>query len=126
LYLPNNPAAINFFDSSFGKNGAGGLTPAEGRGRITGDVGRVREQIMTEIRYVLVCSDGTSYALAGRAPVMEWGKPRKPQYDLQDLLEEGWLPVRETGMGGGEHLAFALVLLQKPDIERGSAPDIRQ
>ena len=68
---------------------------------------------MGEMRYVVVCSDGTSYDLSRRAPFTEWGKTKKPQYDLQDLLGQGWLPLRETGMGGGEHYAYALVLLQK-------------
>jgi hypothetical protein len=66
-----------------------------------------------QIKYVVVCSDGTSYALTGKAPTMEWGKPKKPRFDLEDLLAQEWRPVRETGMGGGDHAAFALVLLQK-------------
>jgi hypothetical protein len=38
--------------------------------------------------------------------------------DLQDLLDKGWRPVRETGMGGasahaGEAVAFSLILLEK-------------
>jgi hypothetical protein len=73
----------------------------------------VRRPTVAEIRYVVVCSDGTSYDLSRRAPFVEWGKTKKPQYDLQELLEQGWSPVRETGMGGGEHFAYALVLLKK-------------
>jgi hypothetical protein len=68
---------------------------------------------MAELRYAVVCSDGTSYDLARRAPFVEWGKTKMPHYDLQDLLEQGWTPVREAGMGGGEHFAYALVLLRK-------------
>ncbi len=68
---------------------------------------------MAEHRYVVVCSDGTSYDLSRRTPVVEWGKTKKPLYALQDLLEQGWLPIRETAMGGGDHVAFALVLLTK-------------
>ncbi len=68
---------------------------------------------MAEMRYVVVCSDGTSYDLSRKAPFVEWGKNKKPQYDLQELLEQGWSPVRETGMGGGEHFAYALVLVKK-------------
>jgi hypothetical protein len=68
---------------------------------------------MAEIRYVVVCSDGTSYDLARRKPFAEWGKTKTPQYDLQDLLDQGWTAVRETGMGGGEHMAYALVVVQK-------------
>jgi hypothetical protein len=61
----------------------------------------------------VVCTDGTSYDLSRKTPFAEWGKTRKSQFDLQDLLEQGWTPVRETGMGGGEHFAYALVLLKK-------------
>jgi hypothetical protein len=68
---------------------------------------------MSELRYVVVCSDGTSYDLSRKTPFGEWGKTRKPHYDLQELLGQGWSPVRETGMGGGEHYAYALVLLKK-------------
>jgi hypothetical protein len=71
---------------------------------------------MTEIRYVVVCTDGTSYDLSRKVPFAEWGKSRKQQFDLQDLLEQGWTPVRETGMGGGEHYAYALVLLKKETV----------
>jgi hypothetical protein len=44
---------------------------------------------------------------------MEWGKPKKARFDLEDLLAVGWSPLRETGMGGGEHAAYALVILEK-------------
>jgi hypothetical protein len=66
-----------------------------------------------QTKYVVVCSDGTSYDLSNKAQVTEWGKPKKPRFDLEDLLAAGWSPVRETGMGGGEHAAYALVVLQK-------------
>ena len=68
---------------------------------------------MPQTNYLVVCSDGNSYDLAVRAQVSEWGKPKKPRFDLADLLEAGWAPVRETGMGGGEHAAYALVVLQR-------------
>jgi hypothetical protein len=68
---------------------------------------------MAQFRYVVVCSDGTSYDLSKKTQYMEWGKPKRPQFDLQDLLAQGWSPVRETGMGGGDHAAFALVVLEK-------------
>jgi hypothetical protein len=68
---------------------------------------------VAQTTYVIVCSDGTSYDMSRREPCMEWGKTKKPCYDLQDLLAQGWSPVRETGMGGGDHFAFALVLLKK-------------
>jgi hypothetical protein len=68
---------------------------------------------MAQSRYVVVCSDGTSYDLSRESQFMEWGKTKQPAFDLQELLSKGWIPVRETGMGGGEHLAFALVVLAK-------------
>jgi hypothetical protein len=68
---------------------------------------------VSRAKYVIVCSDGTSYELPDRDPVSEWGKPKKPQFDLPRLLADGWVPVRETGMGGGDHAAFALVVLEK-------------
>jgi hypothetical protein len=36
-----------------------------------------------DIRYVVVRSDGASYDLARRGPFAEWGKNKKPLYDLQ-------------------------------------------
>ncbi len=66
-------------------------------------------------KYVVVCSDGTSHDMARRQPFAEWGKERTSSYDLQDLLDQGWAPVREAGMGGGNHNAFGLVVLQKED-----------
>jgi len=68
---------------------------------------------MPQVKYVLVCSAGTSYDLSKRAQFLEWGKQKAAPFDLQDLLAQGWVPVRETGMGGGDHTAFALVLLGK-------------
>ena len=44
---------------------------------------------------------------------MEWGKAKKARFDLQDLLDQGWAPVRESGMGGGDHAAVSLVVLEK-------------
>ena len=68
---------------------------------------------MARTKYIIVCSDGTSYDLSSRTQVMEWGKPKAPRFDLVDLLAQGWVPVRETGMGGGDHVAFALVVLEQ-------------
>ena len=68
---------------------------------------------MPQVTYVVVCSDGTSYDLSKKDQFMEWGKTKQPRFDLQDLIAHGWVPVRETGMGGGDHAAFALVVLEK-------------
>jgi hypothetical protein len=44
-------------------------------------------------------------------------------YDLPELLERGWRPVRETPMGGtgDTPMAYSLVLLEK-DAADSSAP----
>src|SRR5947209_5965861 len=85
--------------------------PFSGPGATVDNQGFRKGVFVGQTKYVVVCSDGTSYDLARRAPFTEWGKTKKPQYDLQVLLAQGWLPVRESAMGGGEHLAYALVLL---------------
>lgn len=48
--------------------------------------------------------------------------------DLQDLLDKGWHPVRETGMGGasatgGAAVAFSLILLEKNRPEAAPAAE---
>ena len=65
------------------------------------------------VQYVVLCSDGTSYVVDNQQPFMQWGQQKQPRFDLAKLLASGWVPVRETGMGGGEHMAFALIALEK-------------
>jgi hypothetical protein len=78
---------------------------------------------MKQYRYVIVSSQGTSLDFhEGAAKLPElfqpmWYGDRRFQ-DLQDLLADGWRPVRETGMGGasatgGVAMAFALLLLER-------------
>ena len=67
----------------------------------------------TQIQYVVLCSGGTSYAIDNQNAFMEWGKQKQPRFDLGKLLATGWTPLRETPMGGGEHYAYSLILLQK-------------
>jgi hypothetical protein len=67
----------------------------------------------TKLQYVVLCSDGTSYAVENKSAFMEWGKQKQPRFDLGKLLASGWVPVRESAMGGGEHYAYSLILLQK-------------
>lgn len=69
----------------------------------------------SQLQYVVLCSDGTSYAVDHQGPFMEWGKQKQPRFDLGKLLASGWIPIRESAMGGGEHYAYSLILLQKPD-----------
>ncbi len=83
---------------------------------------------MKRYRYVIVCSSGYSHDLAREAAFYPFesilGGGEKT-HDLAVLLQKGWLPVRETPMGGngsnhaGGGYAFSLVLLEKekPDPE---------
>ena len=66
-----------------------------------------------QFQYGVLCCDGTSYAVDHQAAFMEWGKQKQPRFDLGKLLASGWTPVRESGMGGGEHYAYSLILLQR-------------
>jgi len=68
---------------------------------------------MAVMKFVVVCSDGTSYDTSRREQSTQWGKTKTPRYDLEDLLDQGWVAIRETGMGGGDHNAFALVVLRQ-------------
>jgi len=63
-------------------------------------------------KYVVVCSDGTSYEVYSQT-FREWGKAKSPRFDLPELLDQGWTPMRECAMGGGDHMAYALVFLEK-------------
>jgi hypothetical protein len=82
---------------------------------------------MKKYRYVIVSSQGTSLDVhRGPAKVPGFLEPMwyaKEEYqDLQELMERGWRPVRETCMGGGSAaggavVAFSLVLLEKDVAE---------
>jgi len=65
------------------------------------------------IQYVVLCSDGTSYAVDHQAAFSQWGQPREPRFDLGTLLAAGWTPIREVGMGGGDGCAYALIVLKR-------------
>jgi hypothetical protein len=69
----------------------------------------------TTYQYVVLCSDGTSYAVDSQSAFREWGKQKQPRFDLGKFLASGWMPVRESAMGGGEHYAYSLILLQLPN-----------
>jgi hypothetical protein len=87
---------------------------------------------MKKHRYVIVSSQGASLdfrdgpaKLPGLLQQMWYSDPKFQ--DLQDLLANGWRPVRETGMGGGSAvggavIAFSLVLLEKDSTE--AAPPV--
>jgi hypothetical protein len=69
--------------------------------------------VSTNLQYVILCSDGTSYAVDHQNPITVWGQQKPARFDLGKLLTSGWAPVRETAMGGGEHYAYSLILLEK-------------
>src|ERR1041385_4929848 len=81
---------------------------------------------MKRYRYVLVSSNGYSHDLAREASFYPFesilGGGEKT-HDLPALLQKGWLPVRETPMGGngsnhsGGGYSFSLVLLEKEKPE---------
>jgi hypothetical protein len=68
---------------------------------------------MAEYRYVVVRSDGWTYDLSRNLSQKDLLK--QDMHDLQSLLADGWVPLRETGMGGGGQVAWtsALVVLSK-------------
>jgi hypothetical protein len=62
--------------------------------------------------YVIVNNAGHSWAALSTA---DGDLPRDPNTSaLPQLLQDGWVPVRETPMGGGTSpLAHSLILLEK-------------
>ena len=77
---------------------------------------------MKRYRYVIVSSNGYSHDLARESafhPFESILGGGEKTYDLQELLDKGWQPVRETPMGGngsnhgGGGYSFSLVLLEK-------------
>jgi hypothetical protein len=86
----------------------------------------LREAAMKQYCYVIVNNAGHSWPMLAQsdsAPAIENGPPFLPQ-----LLQDGWLPIRETPMGGGtSSLAHSLVLLEReekpaPGRKRGRKP----
>jgi hypothetical protein len=89
---------------------------------------------MKRYRYVILSSYGASWDISreiekplGGLMQLPWFGDLKYQ-DLQDLLDKGWHPVRETGMGGasatgGAAVAFSLILLEKDRHEATHAAE---
>lgn len=81
---------------------------------------------MTRYRYVIVCSNGCSHDLDREATFYPHGLGAATRYDLPELLENGWVPVREMPMGGVGDMAvgYSLILLAKgkPDADAEAAP----
>jgi hypothetical protein len=77
---------------------------------------------MKQYCYVIVNNAGHSWAALNavdpNAPPQEQSPSVLPQ-----LLQEGWVPIRETPMGGGTSpLAHSLVLLEKNDKPKPGRP----
>jgi hypothetical protein len=79
---------------------------------------------MKRYRYVILSSYGSSWDISREIDQPVGAFLQRPwfadaQYqDLLGLLDKGWQPVRETGMGGasatgGAAVAFSLILLEK-------------
>src|SRR5438270_341203 len=74
---------------------------------------------MRQYCYVILNNAGHSW------PVLSAALPDAPaeqsSFALPQLLQEGWVPVRETPMGGGtSQLAHALILLERDSSPRGA------
>jgi hypothetical protein len=68
---------------------------------------------MAQYRYVILNNAGHSWPAQSAEDVANVSEP-SPTI-LPKLLDDGWVPVRETPMGGGASpLAHSLVLLEKP------------
>ncbi|HEV3262900.1 MAG TPA: hypothetical protein VG013_39055 [Gemmataceae bacterium] len=69
---------------------------------------------MKQYYYVIINNAGHSWPAIKSA---EGDGSKEPKVSvLQQLLQEGCVPVRETPMGGGtSHLAHSLILLEKAD-----------
>jgi hypothetical protein len=67
---------------------------------------------MKQYCYVVMNNAGHSWIALSAAEPDGSKEPTSPS--LPQLLEEGWVPVRETPMGGGTSpLAHSLILLEK-------------
>ncbi len=72
---------------------------------------------MKQYCYVIINNAGHSWLTLGPGDPNEGKETNLPV--LPQLLQEGWIPIRETPMGGGtSHLAHSLVLLEKAASKR--------
>jgi len=72
---------------------------------------------MNRYCYVIINNAGHSWAVLGPGEPNEGNPSSAPV--LSQLLDDGWVPIRETPMGGGtSHLAHSLVLLERAAKER--------
>jgi hypothetical protein len=70
------------------------------------------KSIMKQFCYVIINNAGHSWPMLRSADAAANPEPGVPV--LAQLLQEGWLPIRETPMGGGmSALAHSLILLER-------------
>jgi hypothetical protein len=80
---------------------------------------------MKQYRYVVINNAGHSWAVMSAADLSTDLKDQNGTLAPQ-LLQEGWVPVRETPMGGGtSQLAHSLVLLEKEEPPAAAAKPAR-
>ena len=80
---------------------------------------------MKQYCYVIVNNAGHSWA-ALSVPDPN-ASPESSASVLPQLLQDGWVPIRETPMGGGTSpLAHSLVLLEKGDKPKVGRPAKRK
>ena len=81
---------------------------------------------MTQYCYVILNNAGHSWPVhtpAVAAFAEEEALPEQPAPILPRLLQEGWVPIRETPMGGGTSpLAHSLILLERAAKGRPGRP----
>jgi hypothetical protein len=84
---------------------------------------------MKQYCYVVINNAGHSWAALNAEEASVPKDPSVPSVPvLQQLLDEGWEPVRETPMGGGtSQLAHSLILLERngPKPKAARAPKSR-
>jgi hypothetical protein len=71
---------------------------------------------MNQYCYVIINNAGHSWLAPGPGDSTEVKESNVPV--LSQLLQDGWVPIRETPMGGGtSHLAHSLILLERSHPE---------
>ena len=76
---------------------------------------------MKQFCYVIINNAGHSWPILQGADARLSPEPGVPV--LPQLLQEGWLPIRETPMGGGTSaLAHSLILLERDNQKVSPRP----
>ena len=73
---------------------------------------------MKQYCYIILNNAGHSWLALGPGDPSEGKEPNVPI--LPQLLQDGWVPIRETPMGGGtSQLAHSLILLERAPRRKG-------